>query len=76
VFLNKVVAEAYPSWTAPLWISRFGASHGFYTETVASAKTANSFGNAANIETFDATWRCPVKKHVLSGDGLAAEAWQ
>jgi len=48
------------SWTAPLWISRFGASHGFYKETVASAKTANKFGSAANIEAFDAKWRCPV----------------
>ena len=43
------------------WISRFGASHGFYTETVASVKTADKFGTAANIEAFDAKWRCPAK---------------
>jgi len=54
------------SWTAPLWISRFNASHGFYTETVASAKTANKFGTAANIEAFDAKWRCPAKGRVVT----------
>ena len=26
---------------------------------MASAKTANKFGTVANIEAFDANWRCP-----------------
>ena len=67
------VLSLITNWTPPLWISRFGASHGFYTETEASAKTANKFGTAANIEAFDAKWRCPAMPLSIAGsisDGL------
>ena len=36
----------------------------FALRTVASAKPANKFETAANIETFDAKGRCPAKKIV------------
>jgi hypothetical protein len=45
------------SWTAPLWISRTALAALIAEETVANAKTAESFGSTTIHAKFDPKWR-------------------